>query len=158
MKKILIYGFGNPGRFDDGLGPVFVERIEEWARLNQIDCVDFEINYQLNIEDAELISAYNEVLFVDASVEDVDAFKLETITANNNIIEFSMHAVSPAYILNLCQKIFGKNPLVRVMHIKGHEWKFEEGLSPRALNNLQLALLYSIDWLKNSVENRVLLS
>jgi Ni,Fe-hydrogenase maturation factor len=29
--KILVYGFGNPGRQDDGLGIFFVNEFEKWV-------------------------------------------------------------------------------------------------------------------------------
>ena len=37
MKKILLYGYGNPGRQDDGLGVLLVEELEKWSKINQID-------------------------------------------------------------------------------------------------------------------------
>ena len=37
MKKILIYGYGNPGRQDDGLGTMLVERLEQRVLANQIN-------------------------------------------------------------------------------------------------------------------------
>ena len=30
MSSILIYGYGNPGRQDDGLGPTLVDALETW--------------------------------------------------------------------------------------------------------------------------------
>ncbi len=72
--RILIYGYGNPGRQDDGLGIRLVERLEEWSVLNGLDGVSFENNYQLNIEDAEAISDQELVIFADASEEDIEDF------------------------------------------------------------------------------------
>jgi hydrogenase maturation protease len=56
--KILVYGIGNPGRQDDGLGILFAEKIEEWLQNQGFINVEVTSNYQLNIEDAEKISHY----------------------------------------------------------------------------------------------------
>ncbi len=60
----LIYGIGNVGRQDDGLGWAFVDWLEARGR-----CPNAEIqrNYQLLLEDAELISTKKRVLFIDAT-------------------------------------------------------------------------------------------
>ncbi len=34
--QILVYGYGNPGRQDDGLGVELVRRLEEWAVENEV--------------------------------------------------------------------------------------------------------------------------
>jgi Ni,Fe-hydrogenase maturation factor len=36
QKKILVIGFGNPGRLDDGLGPAFVREIEKFKIPNLV--------------------------------------------------------------------------------------------------------------------------
>ena len=51
-RKILVYGYGNPGRQDDGLGVALVEELEQWVATEKIPGLDFDSNYQLNAEDA----------------------------------------------------------------------------------------------------------
>jgi len=65
-EKCLIYGLGNVGRQDDGLGIRLIEKLES---ISLPSFVSLESNYQLNVEDALLISAFEVVLFADASVE-----------------------------------------------------------------------------------------
>ncbi|MEE8441655.1 MAG: hypothetical protein V3S41_08045 [Spirochaetia bacterium] len=69
--KILIYGIGNPGRQDDGLGALLVEEIQRAVGSTTPTGADhefsFDANYQLNIEDAEAISRHDIVVFADAS-------------------------------------------------------------------------------------------
>jgi hypothetical protein len=50
-----------------------------------------------------------------------------------------MHAVSPAYVLNLSKELFGKSPETYILGIKGYEWDFKEGLSDNAKLNLEQA-------------------
>ena len=71
--RILIYGIGNPGRQDDGLGTLLVEEIQHAAIPGaSIPGIhhefSFDANYQLNIEDAEAISRHDIVVFADASL------------------------------------------------------------------------------------------
>ncbi len=139
-KKILIYGYGNPGRYDDGLGIKLAEEIEAWTEKTGIGNVYCETNYQLNIEDAEIISNYDIVIFADASEEDIDNISLSMLSPSDSKIEFSMHAVSPAFVLDLCKKIYNKKPETYLIHIKGYEWQFSEGLSKKAQNNLNQAI------------------
>ncbi len=141
QKKILIYGYGNPGRQDDGLGIVFSEAMEKWAGKNKFDHISCDTNYQLNIEDAELISNFDLVLFADASQEDLEDYSITSVECSSSRIEFSMHAVSPAFVLDLCNKIYNKSPETYLLHLKGYEWDFIEGLSPKAQNNFNKAFL-----------------
>ncbi len=137
MKKTLIYGYGNPGRQDDGVGARFVELMDSWIMEKNITNVFTDCNYQLNIEDASLISDYERVIFVDASVvEDVKDYKLENIEPNDATIEFTMHAVSTSYVVDLCRKIYNKNPESLVLHIKAYEFDFKEELTSQAEANM----------------------
>jgi len=142
MKRILIYGYGNPGRKDDGLGICLAEKIKHWAKMENLSDMDVDTNYQLNIEDAEKISNYDEVIFVDASKENIANFDYTKVNPSKARVEFTMHAVSPAYVLNLCNHLFKKNPFTNLLHIKGYEWDFEEGISRKAYKNLEKAFAF----------------
>jgi hydrogenase maturation protease len=137
MNKTLIYGYGNPGRQDDGLGARFTELCDEWISSEKLPHITVDCNYQLNIEDAAMVAEYDTVIFVDASVvEDVENFKLEPITPDNASIEFTMHAVSVGYVVDLCAKMYGKTPESYVLHIKAYEFDFKEELTPKATENM----------------------
>lgn len=133
--QILVYGFGNPGRRDDGLGPELVRILEEWAKLENIPGVDFESNYQLNIEDAEIISRYDLVIFADATVEAIADFKLTELTGENGVT-YTTHAASPGYIVRLCDELFGRKPKAFLLHMRGFDWDFRAGLTRKALKSL----------------------
>lgn len=138
--KILVYGYGNPGRQDDGLGPLLVKELEDWARGNNLGNIHFDSNYQLNIEDAEIISKFDLVIFADASVEDLPGEVTVTALDGQNELSFTSHAASPGYIVYLCKDLFGIQPEAYLVHIKGYQWKFREGLSARASENLEKAV------------------
>ncbi|MBT3169396.1 MAG: hydrogenase maturation protease [Candidatus Cloacimonetes bacterium] len=142
--KILIYGYGNPSRQDDALGVLFTDKMEVWAKEQKLSHLSFDTNYQLNIEDADTISAHDVVYFVDASMEPIDDFSITKVESSNAQIEFTMHAISAGVVLDLCNQIYGKAPETYLIHIKGYEWdlEFDKGLSSKAENNLQKALAY----------------
>ena len=140
--KVLIYGYGNPGRQDDGLGNAFVNRIEEWVEEQRLQDFFFDSNYRLNIEDADAISDKDLVIFVDASKEeDLDGFCVSKVDQSAKVA-FTTHAASPGYVVNLCRRIYKEAPPVFLMHIRGYEWDFREGLTEKANQNLVKALDY----------------
>lgn len=147
--KVLVYGYGNPGRQDDGLGCILSEMIENWAEKENVSGITCDSNYQLNIEDAHNLTEYDIVIFVDASKEDIDSFLLDRVEPSYEV-EFSMHSVSPGYILYLSENIYGKVPITGLLHIRGFEWEFKEGLTEQANINLNLAFVY----LKHLLTNR----
>lgn len=149
MKKILIYGYGNPGRQDDGLGARFVELFDDWIALEKLTNVFTDCNYQLNVEDSATIADYDTVIFVDASVADIENYKLEKVLPDIAAIEFSMHAVSASYVLDLCRKIYNRQPEAFLLHIKAYEFEFIEALTPKAVENLNNAF----EFLKKYIQN-----
>lgn len=146
--RILIYGYGNPGRQDDGLGIALTQRLEAWVLENQIAGVEFDNNYQLNIEDAAAIAENDLVIFADASEENIEDFCLSRVDGSSKVA-FTTHAASPGYIVQLCKELFQKEPLVLLLHIKGYEWAFQEGISDRARENLDQAFEYMQNLLRN---------
>jgi hydrogenase maturation protease len=144
--RTLIYGFGNPGRRDDGLGPMLIEKVEKWVKENQIPDIAFDSNYQLNIEDAYTIRDYDVVIFVDASVEDIECFIIDRVKPDNKVA-FNTHSVSPGFVLELCRKFYKKYPNTFLVHIKGYDFELNEGLSDNAAENLEIVYNFLIDLL-----------
>lgn len=142
-KRILVYGYGNPGRQDDGLGVRCTELLEEWARKQKFTSVFFDSNYQLNIEDAAEISDKDIVIFIDASIEDIQDFIITKVKPTKKT-NFTMHSVSPGFVLHLCDEIYNQRPDTYLVHIKGYEWELHEGLTEKAENNL----IYTFELLK----------
>lgn len=138
--SILVYAYGNPGRQDDGLGILLVGALAEWAGKEGLENVGFESNYQLNIEDALLISGKDIVIFADASAGDLEGIRLSRVHPSGTRPEFTMHSASPSFILALCRELYGKEPGTWLLEIRGYEWALKEGLTPGAQENLMKAL------------------
>jgi hydrogenase maturation protease len=135
----LVYGVGNVGRQDDGLGWAFVDWLEAEGRCSR---ADVRRHYQLHLEDADLISRKERVLFVDATKDaSVKSFTLERAEPRMDF-SFTSHSISIPSIMATCQQCFQRLPDVFVLAIRGHEWELAMGLTPRARQNLNEATAY----------------
>lgn len=141
-EKVLIYGIGNVGRQDDGLGIRLVEKLEEKIEssiLESLLCLEY--NYQLSIEDALLISEFDVVLFVDAAreVNPCAPFSLRPLRASGELA-FTTHAMSFSSVLSLCEELYARKPRTFLIAIPGYEWEIAENLSHGAGKNLDSTL------------------
>jgi hydrogenase maturation protease len=144
--SILVIGYGNPGRLDDGLGPAFAEKIQTL----ELPGVTVESNYQLNIEDAELMSHYDTVVFADASVDAEEPFEFNALKANPPMVGFSSHSITAESLAGLAKALFGANPRSFSMAIRGYEFDaFGEQLSSRAEHNLAKASDFFRAWVSS---------
>lgn len=139
--RILLIGYGNPGRLDDGLGPAVAAAVE---RLG-IDGLAVEANYQLTVEDAETVAACEVVIFADASTEDdAEPFSFKRIRPSGNggnPARFTSHHLAPADVLELAGRLFGESPEAYLLAIRGYDFnEFGEGLSEWAKRNLAEAV------------------
>lgn len=135
----LIYGIGNVGRQDDGLGWAFIDWLEASGHCRNAQLLR---GYQLLLEDADLISTKRRVLFIDATKDRaVKAFSLAAAAPKMDF-SFTSHAVSIPAIMATCQQCFERLPEVHVLAIRGFEFELEIGLTPGALDNLEAATTY----------------
>jgi len=136
--KVLVFGIGNPGRRDDGLGPKLIEQIggaEFPIMLN----VAGEFRYQLNVEDALTMKDFDVVVFADASRSGEEPITISEIGPAAEIA-VTTHAMSPASVVALCLELYGHAPRSYLLAIRGYDWDVGEDLSPAAEQNLQKAL------------------
>ncbi len=135
----LIYGIGNIGRQDDGLGWAFIDWLEAEGLCPKAELMR---HYQLHLEDADLISYQQQVLFVDATkAADVECFHLEKMEPKMDFT-FSSHAISIPAIMHTCLQCFEKVPQVQLLTIKGYEWELQLGLTAMAKQNLDAATAF----------------
>ena len=138
--KTIILGIGNNGRQDDGLGWMFLDFLDE-----KNSGIDIEYRYQLQIEDADLISNYDRVIFVDATKEDTEeGFYLKPCHPSE-AYSFSTHALNPETILYLSKKLYNHNPDASIFAIQGYDWELQIGLSKKGISNLEKAKKYFED-------------
>ena len=133
--RVLVLGYGNPGRQDDGLGPAAAAEIGklEWPGVTACD------NYQLVIEDAVEIAEHDVVWFVDAARNGAEPYGVRPLSAAPDIA-FTSHLVKPEALLAIADRYFGKSPEAYLVGIRGYEFEFLEGLTDRASGNLAQAV------------------
>lgn len=134
--SILVIGYGNPGRLDDGLGPAFAERVQALG----LPGVTVDADYQLAVEDAAEIARHEAVLFADATVNGEAPFALRRVEAKRGGAGFSSHSLSAEALLGLADSLFGARPRAFQLAIRGYAFEgYGEGLSPQAAANLEAA-------------------
>ena len=132
---ILVIGYGNPGRGDDGLGPAAAAAIGGigWPNVTVMD------NYQLAIEDSIEVARHDLVWFVDAAVAGERRCTARRVVPAFGL-SFTSHLLEPAALLAIAEQQFEARPEAWLLSIRGHAFGFGEGLSQRARSNLAQAV------------------
>lgn len=145
-EKVLIIGYGNPGRLDDGLGPAFAEAMAK----QEMPGVTVDANYLLTVEDAADISEHDIVVFADAALQGAEPFFFKEVEPKTEL-SFSSHHMEPAAVLGLAHDMFEAQTRGYALGIRGYEFdEFGQRLSDGAQNNL----LEAITFLMTRLERR----
>jgi hydrogenase maturation protease len=104
VAEILLVGYGNDLRSDDGAGRVVASRIEAMA----LPDVDVRSQSQLTPELALDISRSDVVVFVDADIDCKDMTVL-TVQAGERGLQSTSHHTDPAALLLLAEDL-GRTP------------------------------------------------
>jgi hydrogenase maturation protease len=139
-QPILVFGYGNPSRGDDALGPLLVKHLEQQMMPTPADAdVEVLCDFQLQIEHALDLERRRLVLFVDASVAAIEEFDFTELKPTRDD-SYTSHAMSPAAVLSVFQSIKKQPPPPSfLLSIKGEQFELGEDLSVNAQNNLALA-------------------
>ncbi|RMD81612.1 MAG: hypothetical protein D6820_04895 [Lentisphaerae bacterium] len=109
-----------------------------------------EADYQLLLEDAEKISHFDQVLFVDAALQGETPYTIAEVQPQP-ATSFSSHSASPGQLLELASQLFGANPRCWTLGIRGYVFdEFSEEISSQAAGNLRQALDDFKSWLLTS--------
>lgn len=132
---VLVIGYGNSLRGDDGIGPGVADAV---GRL-RIKGVRPLICPLLAPELADPISRARKVIFVDASADPDDEIRwreLEPATTH----QIMAHAADPRTLLALARDVFGHAPKAWWLTIPVEDMGFHLGLSPLAERNFDVAV------------------
>ncbi len=137
--NVLLIGYGNPGRLDDGLGPAMAREIER----RNLPGLHVEADYQLTVEDAAEVARYKVVIFADADTTGPEPFSMKRIGPGEAHLSFSTHSVQPDAVLALAKELFNAEPEGYLLGIRGYEFnEFGERLSDKARANLAAATTF----------------
>ena len=149
--KWLIFGIGNPSRGDDALGSSFVERLSQWLerpghqRSLSMDLV-VHTDFQCQIEHALDLVGVSRALFIDASHTAKAPFELTPLAADFDATH-TTHALSPACVLAVAERLGQTLPDCWLLAIPGHD--FELGADLSALSRTYLDQAF--DWVLRSI-------
>ena len=147
-SPLLVFGWGNPSRGDDALGPLFVERLA--GRLSPADAARVQCltDFQLQVEHALDLAGRERVLFVDASLRCVAPFEAGSLQAARDA-SFTTHAMSPAALMQVWREIHGSEPPpCTLLAIRGESFELGEPPSAAAQEHLAQALDWAVQWLR----------
>jgi hydrogenase maturation protease len=145
VAPLLVFGWGNPSRGDDALGPLCVERLH--AAQRPAIGAEFLDDYQLQIEHALDLVGRRRVLFVDASLSCRAPFEVTLLRAARDA-SFSTHAMSPQALLQVYCELHGEDPPPCVLlAIRGEQFELGEPPGAAAMSHLEAALEWAEAWL-----------
>lgn len=128
---ILIIGYGNPLREDDGVGWRVVEEVQRRQVEANHQSVEAIACHQLMPELAETISRAERVIFVDAAEgSPPGAIAVQTVVARPAQPGAFTHHVDPAGLLAYAEVLYGRSPTAYLVTINAHRMGFAEALSP----------------------------
>ena len=140
---MLIFGWGNPGRGDDALGPALIERIgaaqprhPEWEPLTLLT------DFQLQPEHALDLDGHGRVLFVDASVSCAPPYVFDRLRPQPGF-GYTTHAMQPEALLAVFRQVTGREPPPAwLLTIRGHAFELGEPLGAAAQAHLAAAIAF----------------
>ncbi len=136
--RVLVYGCGNPGRQDDGIGIALVDELESWAASTGREHLRFDRDYQLNLEDAWEAARHDVVVFVDASRSQPEPFRWRPLEPALRMA-FTTHALAPETVLAVCRDLYGARPTAHLLTVRGYSWEPNEEMTDAARENLEAA-------------------
>ena len=144
--KLLVFGYGNPGRGDDALGPELVARVGK-MQLAEIECQN---DMQLQVEHVTDLDGCDQVLFVDADMSCAEPFEFSQIGAAKDD-SYTSHAMTPPALLHAYRQVYGMDaPPAFLLRIRGYDFGLGAALSDKASANLQAATKLVIGYFANS--------
>ncbi len=142
-EPILLFGWGNPSRGDDALGPLLIERIEA-MNLPGVACLT---DFQLQVEHALDLENRERILFIDASIKTEAPFHHSRLLPARDA-SFSTHAITPESVMQVYVDLHDKPPPpCYQLAIRGEQFELGEPLTANASANLDAALQWTLAWL-----------
>ena len=160
MTNVLVIGYGNPDREDDGvawhvlkaLSDHFGSPIEETdgGVFDQTHQPQLIFALQLTPEMAESVAGYDRVCFVDAHTgayaQEVRAVPVEPAYQTSPFT----HHLTPETCLSLAGSLYGHVPPALVVSVRGYHFGYHNKLSGQTAPLVPLAAEKIIAWLESA--------
>jgi hydrogenase maturation protease len=122
--SILIIGYGNNLRSDDGVGRYLAEMIDQ----QQLPSVKTLSVHQLTPELVLKITESQAVIFIDAIASLTDEITLQSLEPSQNKTRLG-HTSNPEQLLSLCKNLYHKFPSAWLLTIPTNNFEFGETFS-----------------------------
>ena len=132
---LVIFGWGNESRGDDGVGPLLLRRLEqaEWPDTTLIEDFQLQIEHALDLRGSDL------ALFLDAGRDTSAPFVFKEIFPRGGMTH-SSHALPPESVLDVFKRIEKAEPPPSfLLCVRGESFGLGESLSPQAAERLEQA-------------------
>jgi len=133
--RLVVFGWGNESRGDDGLGPMLLRRVEaeRFPGVRTVEDYQLQIEHALDVDDADML------LFIDAARRGPAPFGFTEIGPRQEITP-STHALSPESLLDIYARVLkSQPPPAFVLAVRGESFGLGEGLSSDGAERLELA-------------------
>jgi hydrogenase maturation protease len=135
-ESILVIGYGNALRSEDGIGP----RVAEAIAAARYPGVQVRSVSQLLPELAAELAEAGIVVFVDALADPSRTTVELTHIAAREITDWSTHSADPGTLLALTRAVYGRTPLAWWLTVPGRNLDIGEGLSAVAEAGMRQAI------------------
>lgn len=137
--RMVLFGYGNPSRGDDALGPLLLERAEAWLAGHPGLSVEPVADFQLQIEHALDLQGRDLALFLDADVACPTPYSLRRVVPRQDA-SYSTHELSPEAVLHVYREVTGEDPPpAYILSVRGERFELGELLSQAAARHLEAA-------------------
>jgi hydrogenase maturation protease len=133
--RLVVFGWGNDARGDDGLGPMLLERVARaaWPDVTTVEDFQLQIEHALDLDGAEA------ALFVDAGKDTPAPFRFTEIGPARGE-SHTTHALAPEAVLDIYARSLRRPPPPAfTLCMRGERFELGEGLSTEARERLEAA-------------------
>ncbi len=133
--RLVVFGWGNDARGDDGLGPLMLARVARaaWPDVTAIEDFQLQIEHALDLDGAEA------ALFVDAGKDTPAPFSFIEIGPKRGDSQ-TTHALAPEAVLDVYARSLRRPPPPAfTLCMRGERFELGEGLSAEASERLEAA-------------------
>ena len=127
MKNVLVVGYGNSLRSDDGLGLYAVREIQKKIERPEIEFIEVA---QLQPELAETIAKKDFVIFIDAVMHGISGETHYELVFPASKAPGMSHATDPETLLFAAKELYGNAPKALLATVAGECFGFGTKLSP----------------------------
>ncbi len=123
MSGLLVIGYGNTVRSDDGAGPAAARAIRD--RYPEVDCISI---HGLEPVLAETIGHYDHVVFIDAAIG-IERMSISSVEPARSAEAHHTHMQSPESLLRMSKDLYDTAPSAVIIRIPAFVTDFGETMT-----------------------------